>query len=240
MFENIALKPSDILIESSPVFALVGYESNDYNNKNNALKLFPIKNGNIQAESPISFETLKGVFKIFKDIEVNKNKELSFKGLIPKNIVYFKNNEFQKKIIWTNKPNKKYLQFSDSSSIESGYYYLPKLLFSLSKNELKVFAVKDAEIRENTILYNSPFLNIFKNGGVCMGSASINISPFSYIEDVIIYVENMFYNSIFTHTNHDVIINGNLSLHYKKTKDTNIKFDDKLLLESSTSLTELF
>lgn len=238
MFSNISLNTSEINTESIPMFALVGYQANSERSQNSTMRLFPIKNGKLKAETPISFDSLKAVFEIFQNIKTEK-KELSFKGIIPQNVVSFKNNAIEKKIIWTVKPSKKYLLFSDDLAIENGYYNLPKLVFELNKNTLSVFSVKNEILNENSKLYHAPFLNVYKSGNICMGSASLDISSFSYVEDVILYAENHFFNSVFTHTNHNKIIKENIVEYLKKTKDTDIIFDEKILLENGKTLIDL-
>ncbi len=238
MFSNLALKTSEINTESVPMFALIGYQADTERSQNSTMRLFPIKNGKLKAETPISFDSLKAVFEIFKNIKTEK-KELSFKGIIPQNVISFKNNAIEKKIIWSSKPTKQYLLFTDDLSIKSGYYNLPKLVFELNQNTLSVFSVKKGILNENTKLYHAPFLNVFKGGNVCMGSASLDISSFSYVEDAILYAENHFFNSVFTHTNHNNIIKENLVEYLKKTKDTDTIFDEKLLLENGQTLIDL-
>lgn len=236
MFENITLNREDITKVSTPSFALVGYNTN-FSEKSD-LKLFPIKQGKLQAQVPISHDTLKSVFKIFKDVKTEK-KELSFKGIIPQNVIAFKSNVLEQKIIWTVKATQKHLLFKEVSELENGMYSIPKLVFCLNKDTLYVYAIKKGAINENMKLHHAPFLNVYENGSVCMGSANIKTTPFSYVEDVITYVENLFFNSAFTHTNHHVIIKGNLHEYLKKTKDTNIEFNEKLLIENKKTLIDL-
>lgn len=238
MFSNISLNTSEINTESVPMFALIGYQANTERSVNSTMRLFPIRNGKLKAETPISYDSLKGVFEIFKNIKTEK-KELSFKGIIPRNVISFKNNAIEKKIIWSVKSVKKYLLFQDDLSIDNGYYNLPKLIFELNKNTLSVFSVKNGILNENTKLYHAPFLNVYKLGNVCMGSASLDISSFSYVEDVILYAENHFFNSVFTHTNHNKIIKGNLVEYLNKIKDTDTIFDENLLLENGKTLIDL-
>ncbi|KKL72317.1 hypothetical protein LCGC14_2086130, partial [marine sediment metagenome] len=85
------------------------------------------------------------------------------------------------------------LYFDTKTGIPSGKYPLPKLIFKLEGNALKVFALnrKDS-ITDGTPLYHAPLLNIGRQGNVCMGNASMDYDGFDYYEDVMGFVEQQF------------------------------------------------
>ena len=77
------------------------------------------------------------------------------------------------------------MYFVSGLDIPNGKAYVPPMLWYASKYSLAVFALAtDRRPKENTPLYYAPFLNIYEDGKVCMGTVSIDIknsaiSPFS-------------------------------------------------------------
>ena len=232
MFENLhVISNQDINTTSKPVFAIVGYEGeNGYAD----LKYFPIENNSIGAEIPFDNECLIDLKESVNTIDATHKKELCFKSIIPKNIVCFQNNN----IIWTVNETKKHLYFDNDIKLNDGYYHLPKLLFAFINKTLFVYAIKNGAIQENTELFNAPFLNVYQNGSICMGNVNTDISKFSYIEDAIQYLESAFFKSIFTHTNHNKIIKGNIISYFQELKNTSFN-SNKLLPSTKKSLINL-
>lgn len=235
IFDNLLIKTNENINDIAiPNFAIIGYKND--NNDFVDLKYFPINNNTISAEIPFSNCCLIDLKKCVNTINSMEKKELSFKGIIPKNIIYYKS----KNIIWYVNSSKKYLYFSKSLSLKNGYYHLPRLLFAFINNKLSVFALKKGQIEETTKLFNAPFLNVYENGSICMGNVKTNISNFSYIENAIQYLESAFFKSVFTHTNHNAIIEGNIIEYFKELKEKNINFDtDKLILNQTKNIENL-
>jgi len=216
---------------SYPKFCLIGY-ANDKDEFSD-LKYYPIKNNEFQAEIPFTNDCLKELKKASEVIETIEKKELNFKGLIPKNVIFFKN----KDLIWTIEPSQKYLYFSKHFVLNDNYYHLPKLLFAYIDSKLHIYAIKsNDEINDKIILYNAPFLNVNSEGSVCMGNTNIKIDKFFFVENAIQYLENAFFKSIFTHTNHNRIINGNIVEYYQQQQN---HFDENILLKSRFTIKTL-
>ena len=184
-------------------FVLIGKSSI----KGKRLCLHPVKNETIGAEIPFAKDTAKQIFaELIEKEEAYIPKE--FEGLIPPHIIYAKDNPtFGVSLIWTVKKQKKHLVFSDNISndlLKSDTYSLPTILFSFSKNTLKVFAISDDidNINEDTELFTSPFFNVYENGSVCMGnvdtSRAKNFKTFNKTQS---YLESVFFKSYFTHSN---------------------------------------
>ena len=72
-------------------------------------------------------------------------------------------------------------------------------------------------------------MNIDRNGDVCMGSAKVE--DYDTITDMIYSVEEAFFKSVFTHTNHNSIVEGGILDCYNNQKK---KFNESLLLECKT------
>jgi PRTRC genetic system protein B len=208
-----------------PLFAIIGYKNE--NGSYGDIKYHPIKKNKIQAEIPFTNDCLNDLKELAGSLKAKSNQNLSFKGLIPNNIIFFN----KKDVIWTTEPTRKYLYFKKNLKIKNGYYSLPKLLFSFKNKVLNVFALKNNEkVNENSKLYNAPFFNTYADGSVCMGNVQISIDNFNYIEDAIEFLEAGFFKSVFTHTNHNKIIKGNITEYYLNK----ISFTNDILLESSS------
>lgn len=122
-----------------------------------------------------------------------------FKGLIPPNILYAKQNQDIPKVIWTKTDVEEKLLFTKELGIPDGLCRLPNLVFSLNGTALKVFAFKTNHLKENTSLYRAPFHNT-DDTGVCMGNVKIKAKT-RYWEDIITAAEEAFFNSLFSHIN---------------------------------------
>ncbi|MEQ8882694.1 MAG: hypothetical protein RLO12_03615 [Fulvivirga sp.] len=123
----------------------------------------------------------------------------SFKGLIPSNILYVKQNQDIPTVLWTKTGVQEKLLFTKELGIPDGVCRLPNLLFYLSGSSLKVFAFKSNHMRENTSLFRAPFHNT-DDTGVCMGNVKIKART-RFWEDIIEAAEGAFFNSLFSHIN---------------------------------------
>ncbi|HEA21757.1 MAG TPA: hypothetical protein ENH87_12685 [Pricia antarctica] len=132
------------------------------------------------------------------------------------------------------------LYFDTKTGIPSGKYPLPKLIFKLEGNALKVFALnrKDS-ITDGTPLYHAPLLNIGRQGNVCMGNASMDYDGFDYYEDVMGFVEQQFFRSVFTETHHTRLVDGNI-VNVMKQNFGKPSFNDRVLIVNKMTLNELY
>lgn len=215
-----------------PKCAIVMYNTPNYSTP--IFQYHKIINGKLTAGQSLTLSTAKNIFKSLK-VEA---KTYQFKGIIPKYVLSI-NQSTKLSITWAVRAQKKYLYFKESTAIESGLYPLPKLIFQLSGSQLRVFAVgKKEELTEDSVLFFSPFLNVGKKGAVCMGTASLNYSSFTYIEDIISFVEKQFFSSVFSETHNNAITKGNVISHYKKLLNKN-SFNDNILNPSNIKLSQL-
>jgi len=219
-----------------PKIAIVGYErTNGYYNSENYFSFHKIVAGKFSAGMPLTKDTARNIFSSLES-ELFK---FSFKGILPKNLIYF-NLKGNLNLIWYNHPKQYQLYFDGKTGIESGKYPMPKLLFFLKDNCLRVFALHRADMLDNeTPIYNAPMLNINSGGKVCMGTASINYDGFEFYEDIMGYVEQQFFRSVFTESHHQNLVKGNIVKVMKALRNTS-KFDDALLQKNSRTLNELY
>ena len=183
--------------------------------------------GDFEAGRPFRSEEIKAF-----DIIVDGEKTLNEKKCFPyRNILGFESDVMNDKIAWIYPTCKIELHFSDSvNGVQTGHYYIPYLVFISDGKSVSIYAIKKKDIlnlKENTPLYHAPFMNVYVKGNVCMGSAKIK--KYKNVNEMIQSVENAFFQSTFTHTNHNEIVKGGLIDCYNNQKN---KFDEKLLIES--------
>jgi PRTRC genetic system protein B len=152
-----------------------------------------------------------------------------------KNVLFFRETMNTRHVVWL-VPAKKRPLFFMTDNIENGEYPVPSLIFSVADKSLSVFAVKDAVLTADTALYKAPFPNI-NSGNVCMGNVSVKKNP-----DRKVWMKNWetgFFNSNFTHTSENQLIDGNLITLMHQIKDTEV-FPDQILLKTKLTLNSLF
>jgi PRTRC genetic system protein B len=186
------------------------------------------------AFKPLSVNFLSRLVENIK----SKDYALSFKGLIPGNVLWFGLSNGAIKVLWHVAPKKAYLHFSKEMQLKNGRYNLPGIAFLVEGDELNVFAIKDRQPALDTLLFNAPFGNVSNEGKVCMGNVAVKES-FDCIEDLIDSWENYFFNSVFTHTNNDRIVKGNLVKILKSVRENDNPFPDKVLLLEGRTIKDL-
>jgi PRTRC genetic system protein B len=208
-------------------FVLCGYKNrmvyHDFDDKTNKLS----------AGQPMTTESLKSIFKFVNND--NEESDYGFKGLIPSYVLSFKTDE--KRIIWRTPPRIKTLLFKENLPIETAEYPIPELLWKLTKNGLSIYALKtpfDETPSMKSKVYQAPFFNVSSGGSVCMGNAKFSTVN-NYYEDIMVAVENAFFNSIFTHSSTNELLKGNyieLMDLMKRSRD----FNYKLLIDTKKTI----
>ncbi len=138
--------------------------------------------------------------KLLEEIKGIDKSKYEFKNFIPSNVVRFNLKDQSLNLMWLFKKSVRELTFSETNQIKNKRKIIPNLIFQVKNGELYVYAYKlDRGLK--TKIYYAPFHNIYNDGKVCMGNAKIdwNISD---LEELIIHIEKMFFNSKFTHLNH--------------------------------------
>lgn len=140
---------------------------------------------------PASQEALSG---LVKDLMPNLAKS---KTVIPSNILSY---DFDH-IAWYTKPGKKRLWFKcpNVGGEVSAEIDLPGLVFFASNSDWYVFAHQlNDRPDDDTPLYVSPFLNVWKDGKICTGNIKVpQIDGYHSTEAF----EDAFFRSYFTHAN---------------------------------------
>lgn len=97
---------------------------------------------------------------------------------------------------WWTPAQQRWMHFKVDDFQRSGPAQQPALVWIVSKRHLFVFAVKqDAKPTADTELFDSPYLNVYKQGNVCTGSMAANSA--SSREQWV----KSFFESTFTHAN---------------------------------------
>lgn len=222
-----------------PKSALVFYENNGLD-KDVYIEHFDMDhNGNPINAHPL---TVKEAAKLVKALRVEKEEAfLKPKGILPTNILHINPNKDNGTVLWYSKKQQRDLYFVDELEIPRGKANLPPMLWNANKNSLSVFALtSDRRPTEKTNLCFAPFLNIYKNGNVCMGTVSIDIEKSESLEQFILLWENYFFNSYFSHLidNHNPI-NGNCTSLWKDLIESDKPFPLDVLKKNNKTLKTL-
>ncbi|RKN83554.1 hypothetical protein [Ulvibacterium marinum] len=219
-----------------PKFAIIGYSQDQgYYTQGHYFSYHNIVGEKLTAGMPLTKDTARNVFSCLEGDLI----KFRFKGMLPKNLIHF---DFKGslQLVWYVHPKQHTMYFDTNTGIVSGKYPLPKLLFKLEGNTLRVFALlrKDS-LNESTPIYNAPLLNVDGHGKVCMGSASMEYDGFEYYEDIMGFVEQQFFRSVFTATHHNRIAKGNIVAIMKSHLDKPF-FDDGLLIANKLTIKDLY
>lgn len=202
-------------------FVLAGYEDK--------LVYHEYSNGSLNAGKQITEDSLKSIFKILNPKFIDFDTAFEFKGFVPKNVLKFSTDE--KKIIWYTPATIKKLYFKEDLPIDTGCYPIPTLLWKLVNNSLCVYALNSIPKDFNSKVYHAPFFNVSSVGSVCMGNAKFTDKNTDY-EKIISLVETAFFNSYFTHSNHNNLLKSNYVDYMNKLKSEEILTFDKKELQS--------
>ena len=179
-------------------------------------------NNKLLSRKPMTKKSLKTIFKFLNS--ENDFSGYKFKGIIPKNVISIDTDSGE--IAFTTNVQRRKMIFRDS--FKTTEYNIPKLLWVFKNNSLSVFALKsDIKSNEN-YLFQAPFLNVGNTGSVCMGNTRFE-NNFEYFEDFMEYLQNQFFNSVFTHTNTDILAKENLHDVYEKAQDVNFQWNNYLV-----------
>ena len=179
-------------------------------------------NNKLLSRKPMTKKSLKTIFKFLNS--ENDFSGYKFRGIIPKNVIFIDTDSGE--IAFTTNAQRRKMIFRNS--FKTTEYNIPKLLWVFKSNSLSVFALKsDIKSNEN-YLFQAPFLNVGSTGSVCMGNTRFE-NNFEHFEDFMEYLQNQFFNSVFTHTNTDILAKENLHDVYEKAQDVNFQWNNYLV-----------
>ncbi len=224
-----------------PHSALVIYQSKDVNKVTYVEQFDMDANGNPINAHPLTTREAERLSKSLNTKQLQNNACFISKSILSTTVLSI-NPSGQGKVIWYSKPQKRHLFFIDKLGIPSRVAHLPALVWKATKNQLSVYALKNTSRPTlKTKLYYAPFFNVYKNGGVCMGTVNIKVVKSSSLEEFILEWETHFFNSYFSHLldNYNPI-QGNLVSLWQDVIIANKPFPKDVLKLNNKTLKDLF
>ena len=199
------------------------------------------KNGNPINAHPLTVKEAKVLARALQTEKDKDNAFLKSNGILPTNILHINPNTDKGAVLWYTKAQRRQLYFVSGLDIPNGLAYVPPMIWFANKNSLSVFALaSDRRPTEKTPLYFAPFLNIYEDGKVCMGSVNINIKNSASVEDFIKAWEDYFFNSYFSHLlGSNSPIKGNCVTLWKDLIQTGKPFPKEVLKKNNKTLKNL-
>ena len=199
------------------------------------------KNGNPINAHPLTVKEAKVLANALQTEKDKDNAFLKSNGILPTNILHINPNTDKGAVLWYTKAQRRQLYFVSGLDIPNGMAYVPPMIWYANKNSLSVFALaSDRRPTEKTPLYFAPFLNIYEDGKVCMGSVNISIKNSASVEDFIKAWEDYFFNSYFSHLlGNNSPIKGNCVTLWKDLIQTGKPFPKEVLKKNNKTLKNL-
>lgn len=186
---------------------------------------------------PLTLKEITALSQLMQSTNELKGGYLKSKGILPQNVLYL-HQQADGYVIWYTPPREVSLFFADSLKIPSGRVKIPAMIWKATAEKLSVYALKGrSRPAEKTQLYHAPYLNIYHNGNVCMGTVAIRINRNACLEDFMQAWEQYFLNSYFSHS-----INGGSSTKtdtiqlWRKLRKTGLDFPQEELLKIGFTL----
>lgn len=158
------------------------YESNS----NFYAEASEVMNGTCLSSSPLTKETLSEIVSLAK---IEEDKSRNYQDEINDNLVFISDDT----IIWKWKGRKKTIKI-DKETIN---IKIPNLMFMYKKSTLYIKAVKGKKF------FHCPLPNIYNDSHMCVGNIALEKHFAS--SKIINYMEEMFFNSTFTHFNNEYL-----------------------------------
>lgn len=159
---------------------------------------------------------------------------------MPENILFFHPEKFRRKIIWWTPKRLVNALFKESLEMPKGLLPLPAMLFSVSGNDLRIFALKENKRPKiDTPLYNAPVLNYFPNNEMCWGSVRTAIKDNLTIDDEMNHWEGLLWNSEFSHAGVVTTTKSDIVSLYKSIIGTKKSFPSEELTKTELTLSDL-
>lgn len=109
-------------------------------------------------------------------------------------------------VAWYRPPERRTVWVRNDKGERSGEVPLPGLIWIATRGSLSVFAYKGTDRpTAETALHQAPFLNVWKDGAVCLGNAALPKGKLATVPEA---WEEMFFRSWFTHANTPKISKG--------------------------------
>lgn len=190
---------TDLLTDNyTPLLAVMVY---DNGNSKYYLESHSVsEKGQILEGKPLKQETLDGIVDVFFD---ERKSRQQIEGIVPDNLLFFKTvNGGGYKMVWYRPAEVRLLHFKESLHIKSGTAWVPSVLYIAERKNLSVYAlISDSRPKEAAKLYKAPFHNVYEDGLVCLGNASVKSPSEKTFATEMKYWEDLFWLSEFSHLN---------------------------------------
>lgn len=145
--------------------------------------------------------------------------------------------KYKRHILWYDPAGPKEILFTKEIKLKDGIYFMPALLYLVSLDKMKVFAMKTGNKRpdQHTNLYFAPLFNQVADHEFCWGNVKKDISAIKEIDSEMNAWNTFLWNSRFSEYNTSVT-KKNLTMIYKKTKDGINKFPNKELINAELTI----
>lgn len=220
-----------------PFCAIVAYKTApECGEKMYYLELHSIcKDGSLGAGKPLKQSTMVRLFNAVSS--TNRQLDSSMYGVMPDNVLYCDTRIGSERIVWYRKPEERSMFFLESLGIPNGRMFVPGLVYSASRNKLRVLAFKGNKPKIH--LYYAPFMNTTPEY-VCLGNSKVKFPSERTFSNVIEYWETMFWQSEFSHILGDNPCLGNLATITKECMVEHKPFPQEMLKPTSIKLQDLF
>jgi PRTRC genetic system protein B len=216
-----------------------------YKNKvtdDNYIEIHSIKKGKVMEGVPLKNKTLH---ELLLFTGKDSQQQLSFRGLIPENILYYNCNSITPKLVWFEAAIIRNINFKGTGGgVVSGEAVVPSIIFCYEDDQLSVYATKYSsvkEVHENEVLYHLPLPNIHEDCSVCMGTVNMQFKDeVEFVDDIMEVCSERFWDSTFTTFHNEEPLKGrNIYEFWVKQVKEKLSFPREVLLETKIKVKDL-
>lgn len=188
---------------------------------------------------PLSTEEAADVATLLQASSEN-NSFLRVNGLLPANVIYM-DASVSRCVLWHTPPRKVPLFFKKELSIPCGKAWVPGLLWKADRKDLYIYALPDKKRPTlKTPIHYAPFLNVYEDGRVCMGTVDTDIADNLSLDAFMKTWEQYFFNSYFSHAVGGVApVQGNVIQLWQQQINTGSRFPQDRLKKHSLTLKKI-
>lgn len=216
--------------ERNELKALVAVYKND-------ILFHNVKDNRVLPAELLTEKNLKHIFKFVNNKKDDLVSAFKFKGFIPKNVLVV-DTEYSGIIFYTEPTVQKMIFKHNAIKFSKGKFNMPWLLWKFKNGSINVYALKRKPEKMDDVLYQAPFFNVSSSGGLCKGN--VNFKEVRYFEDFMKKIVKNFFDSVFTHSNRDWLLQGNYIEILEKWKDNDIFTVDDLLIETKQKISDIW
>lgn len=226
---------TDLLREKlRPTDALVFYDSSE----GKYVEHRSITGGKMGAGQPLDLKQFAQMVRLVERYTDGQQQMTAINGAIPQNLLYADPNLDRMRLVWWRPAEERKMFFTDAVNIPNGVMQVPGVVYSVKGGgTLSVWCFRGK--RPRGVLYKAPFLNVYNDGHVCLGSSKTEKPRNNTFGEWILYWEKMFWQSEFASMIGDNPIDGNLVTVTKQCIQQSKPFPVELLKKANVKLSDL-